>query len=188
MSILVYGSDPGSYRSRSLPFIAVGVAMTLFGAAVIALPDVTLTLLTIMLGLLALAAGLLEIALALASRRTTAGHWWWISPLPGVLLIAAAVFALGWPALAATAIVRGFGVLALAWGVADIVLGATARGVFSGWWMRIVRGLLFAAAGVAVFALPEAGLLAAAWVLGLWAVAVGALSVALGLWLRRIPV
>jgi uncharacterized membrane protein HdeD (DUF308 family) len=187
MPMLVYGADPESFQRRWLSWVGWGLTFVSLGIAVLAWPSISLRVLVTLFSLLAFAAGLLFIVSAVAANRASLGGWWWISPLPGVLLVLLAVIALVWPKEVTELVLLAFAVIAMIWGVVDIGLAFTSRRFFPGWWMRVLRGLIVVVAGLAVAAFPVAGLLAASWMIGAWALLVGTVSIAVGLWIRATP-
>lgn len=187
MPVLLHATDPVSFQRRWMSFVFWGVVAIAFGLAVALWPGISLRVLVTLFSLSALAGGVLLVASAFAAHRASPGGWWWISPLPGVLLIVLAIAALLQPRAVSEVFVIAFAIVAMLWGVADLTFAWSTRRYFSGWWVRGFRGLLVVVAGLAVVAFPVAGLVAAAWVLGAWAILVGLVSIALGLWIRATP-
>lgn len=76
-------------------------------------------------------------------------------------------------------------VWAILGGALRIFAAIQLRKQIEGEWILIVSGLLSIAFGVAIIALPHAGLVSIAWIIGFWALAFGVLFVLLAFRLRK---
>ena len=185
MASIFYTSDAGSLRRTWLPLVAWGVLVTVFGIAVTAWPDVSGDVFIFMVGLASVIAGLVWMSWIVSVRQATGG-WWLFAFVPGALLLMFGAYALINPGSLQSFIFQAIGIVAALWGLADMVASWRWRGFFDLWWMRLVRGLLTAAAGVIVFLHPEAGTIGIV-AIGLLFVAIGAMTISLGLGARRLP-
>lgn len=111
---------------------------------------------------------------------------WWAVLLRGVLAIVFGIVALVWPSLTVWALVVVFGAYAIVDGITAIVRAVQARKVDSGWVWWLLGGVVSVAAGIVAFVWPGITALAAAFVIGIWAVVGGALEIAGSIRLRKL--
>lgn len=186
MAALFFTTDEGSLRRTRVPLIMSGVLMLVFGIVVLTLPRLTAGVLVVLVGVASVIAGLTWLSWAISLARSTGG-WWPLSLLPGAVLVAFGAFALVRPTSLAEFLFRAAGTIAAVWGLADMVASWRLRPFFQVWWLRLVRGLLATAAGVAVVLVPAAGIVTAGILIGAWFILVGAITIALGIAAWRLP-
>jgi uncharacterized membrane protein HdeD (DUF308 family) len=131
-------------------------------------------------------AGLVWMSWIVSVRRSTGG-WWTVAFVPGALLLLFGAYALLMPQTLVEFLFRAAGGVAALWGLADMVASWRWRSFFPQWWMRLVRGLLIAGAGVIVFLQPATGPVTASLLIGILFFAIGATTIVLGLAARRLP-
>jgi uncharacterized membrane protein HdeD (DUF308 family) len=161
-----------NYRTM---FLVRGLAAILFGALTLVWPKISLTVLVLWFGIFAVISGITAVAAALRGRDQ---HGWGLLLFEGILGIAVGVVALVWPGITALA----FLFLIASWAILTGILELVAPLSFP---MSVGRGLLSAlsgivsiAFGVLIAAQPAAGLLAVAWMIGVYAVIVGIMHLA----------
>ncbi len=160
-----------------------GLAAILFGGLALLWPHLTLVILVILYAVYALSDG--AFALAEAVRG---GGWiprWWLVVV-GLANIAAGAAALAWPGLTAILLILLIGVSAVARGLFEIIGALHLRKVIDNEWSLVGSGVISVLFGAGVILAPRAGALALAWLIGLWAIALGVLIVILALRLRRL--
>jgi uncharacterized membrane protein HdeD (DUF308 family) len=108
----------------------------------------------------------------------------WVVVLQGLFGIAAGVMTFLWPGITALVLVMFIASWAIVTGVLEIVAAIRLRREIHGEWLLMLSGVLSIGFGVLVFAYPAAGAVSIAWILGAYAVASGAVLVALGISLR----
>jgi uncharacterized membrane protein HdeD (DUF308 family) len=160
-----------------------GLAAILFGALALTWPHLTLVSLVILYAAYTLSDGVF--ALAEALRGGGVIPRWWLA-LVGVGNLAAGVAALTWPRLTAVLLIILIGASAVARGLFEIIGAIHMRKVIDNEWMLVASGTISVLFGVGVMLAPRAGAVALAWVIGLWAMALGLLIVGLALRLRRL--
>lgn len=163
-----------------------GLAAILFGALALLWPSLTLVILVILYAVYALSDGVF--ALAQALRGGGLIPRWWLA-LVGIANLAAGAIALAWPQLTAIILIILIiliGASAMARGLLEIVGAVQMRKVIDNEWTLIASGTISVLFGLGVMLAPRAGALALAWLIGLWAIALGVLIVALALRLRRL--
>ncbi|NNU26381.1 HdeD family acid-resistance protein [Isoptericola sediminis] len=108
--------------------LGIGVVAVAFGAALLFLPGVFLTIAVVLVGIWAMIFGLLQIVGAFAVRGR-GGASWLLSLLSGILFVALAVVCFANPGTAITAMAVVVGVFAVVIGAALIALGVKLRSI-----------------------------------------------------------
>ncbi|HTI63742.1 MAG TPA: DUF308 domain-containing protein [Gemmatimonadaceae bacterium] len=170
--------------ARNWALVAVrGVIALLFGVFAIARPDVTLSALVILFGAFALVDGLVAVWSALFHRR---GEPHWVALLLGGItgiVIGIGTFAM--PAITAVALLYLIAAWAIVRGVVEITMAIQLRKVVTGEWLLALAGVLSVLFGVFLVAYPAAGALAVMLWIGVWAIVVGVVVLALAFRLRK---
>lgn len=160
-----------------------GLAAILFGALALLWPHLTLVILVILYAVYALSDGVFALAEAVRG-----GGWiprWWLVAI-GLANIIAGAAALAWPQLTAILLILLIGASAVVRGLLEIIGAIHLRKVIDNEWALIGSGVVSVLFGAGVILAPRAGALALAWLIGLWAIALGVLIVVLALRLRRL--
>jgi len=160
-----------------------GALAVLFGVLALAMPDVTLLSLIALFAIYAVLAGAVAIAGAIRSRRTSRD--WWILLLLGVVSIGAGLLAALRPGLTALALVIVIAVNALLNGALDIALAVRLRKFIEGEWLLMLSAATSIAFGLLILLYPGAGALALVWIIGVYALLLGALYLTLAYRGRR---
>lgn len=172
-------TDRESLRSRGVTFVLWGVLLVVLGMALFAWPDLTGTTLMTIVGVFIAAAG--SVLLYGAWRlRSAWGALWIVSLVPAVALIVLGVVVLTSPDLVSTLVLTIVAVLAVLAGLNDLAGALAIARVFGWWWLRLLRGVLLIGAGVWVIVGDVSGLAVLGVAAGIWALVLGALSVAWG--------
>ena len=155
-------------------FLVRGLAAILFGALTLAWPKITLTVLVLWFGIFAVISGITAIVAALRNREE---HHWGVLLFEGILGVLAGVVALVWPGITALA----FLFLIAAWAILTGILELVAPLAFP---VSFGRGLLMALSGIVsivfgmlIAAQPAAGLLTVVWLIGVYAIVMGIMSI-----------
>jgi uncharacterized membrane protein HdeD (DUF308 family) len=160
-----------------------GVVTTLFGLLAFARPAASTLALILALGAYAFVGGFA--AIGTAARRDRAGASRDMLLLDGIMGIALAFVALWWPTPITVTLAWVVGAWAIATGAMELVNAARLRRLLAHEWSLAVAGLGSIVFGFVLLVRPLAGGLAVMWSLGGWALGFGALTIALGLRLRR---
>ena len=157
-------------------FLFRGLVAILFGVLALVWPGLTLAVLVYLFGFFALISGIAAVAAALRNREM---HGWGALLFEGILGILAGVVALIWPGITALA----FLYLLAAWAIITGILQLIAPLAFP---MSVGRGVLTALSGVLsivfgvlIAAQPASGLLTVVWLIGIYAIVAGIMSIAL---------
>ena len=161
-----------------------GVAAVIFGALAFANPGITVGALIFLFAAYALVDGAFAIAAAI-NRTDRTGHWGAML-LRGILGIIASIMAVTWPAMTALVLLFLIAGWAIATGLVEIAAAIRLRKVITGEWLLVVSGILSILFGLTLMAFPGPGILAVVWLIGVYAVAFGALMIAAGFELRSL--
>ena len=159
-----------------------GVAALVFGVITIARPAASVTVLVLLYGSFALVSGLFTIVNAVRERG---GETHWIALLVnGVLSALLGVLTFFMPGMTALFLLYMIAGWAIVTGVAQIVTAVRLRRVISGEWMLVLAGVMSIVFGILVAVFPGAGVLAVTLWVGVYAILLGILLIALALRLR----
>jgi uncharacterized membrane protein HdeD (DUF308 family) len=160
-----------------------GVVAILFGVVTFVLPGVTLAALVLLFGAYALAEGLLAVAVAIRHRRDA--RPWWAALLGGLVSIAAGIVTFAVPGLTALALLYVIAAWAIVAGSFEIVAAWRLRRHLDSDARLGLNGVLSIVFGVLTMVMPGAGAVSVAWLIGLYAIVLGALRLRIALRLRR---
>jgi uncharacterized membrane protein HdeD (DUF308 family) len=159
-----------------------GVAAIIFGLLALAWPGMTLLTLILFYGAFVLVDGVLAIVAAITGG-TMAPRWW--LAIVGLLGIAAGLLTFLMPGLTAVVLLYLIAGWAIATGAFQIVGAIRLRKEIDNEWYLILCGVVSVLFGVAMFMAPGAGALALIWVIGIYAIIIGALLVGLSFRLKK---
>ncbi len=162
-----------------------GIAAILFGVLTFLWPGISVLSLTLLWGAYAFVDGIFGIATAFASKRTEASSRWWMG-LVGLLGVLAGLLTFYAPAITTLGLLIYFAAWLISTGVLQIIGAIRLRKVIRDEWLLGLTGVLSILLGVALIAYPLAGALSIAWMIGVFAVAVGVFYIGLSLRLKRV--
>jgi uncharacterized membrane protein HdeD (DUF308 family) len=166
--------------------IGAGIVTALIGVAILAWPEVTLTVVAVLLAIHLFVAGVTHIAQAVVTDGLTFGSRALLA-LSGALCLLVGLLVLRSPLQTVSTIALLFGALLVLLGVFRLIDGFRARPGARGW--ELAAGALCLLVGGFVMSQPELSLRALVSVVGLWQIALGLLMVVAGLALRKaVPV
>ncbi|MGE0118277.1 MAG: HdeD family acid-resistance protein [Dongiaceae bacterium] len=164
-------------------FLVRGVAAILFGILALAWPGVTLVTLVLLYGAFALVDGVSALVAAVMGRTSKAPRWW--LAIVGLLGIAAGILTFVWPDITALILLLFIAGWSVAIGVFQIVGAIRLRKQIDNEWWLILSGALSVLFGVALFLMPGAGALALIWLIAIYAILFGVVTLAFAFRLRR---
>jgi len=187
----VSSSEPpaaGGFAARltgGMWVIAVGTGLisVLFGLAIVAWPEATIGVVAVLFGLKLIFHGVYRVAQAIVASDAGGGTRTLYAIL-GVLSFIIGVLALRNLFQTVAVIALLFGIFWLSAGVIEfitVMVGPAENGRGA----AIALSLLSALAGIFVLAYPEISLTALIWLLGLWLITWGLVTVGVSLWLRH---
>jgi uncharacterized membrane protein HdeD (DUF308 family) len=162
---------------RGVAFIALGVIAMMW-------PGIPMASLVVLFAAFSLIDGAASVILGM--RGEADGTVWWTMILLGVLALAAGIVAFAWPGLTLIVLLSIIASFAIVRGVFEIVAAIRLRKLIDDEWVLGLSGAASIVFGVLLFARPKAGLLVIAIMIGAFMMAVGVMSVALALRLRKV--
>lgn len=156
--------------------IGQGVLAILFGILALFWPGLTVALLIVLFSVFVLVWGVVGIIVGLSSLGSR--RFWWLELLFSVLAVGLAVYMLRNPVETAAVFVLFIGLTFLVRGVIDVLEGLFDTGRTSdGRTFAVIAGFIGILAGVITLLYPVSAGVAVVWVVGLYAVLYGALSI-----------
>lgn len=159
-----------------------GIVAMIFGFAALLLPGPALLVLVIAFGAFVFIDG--AFALASAIRRRDRDGRGWLT-LEGIAGIIAGVISFVRPGLTAVALISLVGVWALLTGAMKIVLAIRLRKEIRGEWLLALSGVASILLAALILMTPAMATLALVWTLGIYAIVVGGLLIALSFRVRH---
>jgi uncharacterized membrane protein HdeD (DUF308 family) len=155
-----------------------GVAAVLFGILTYIFPRSALIVLIALFGAYALVDGIFSI---ITAAEGVAHHQSWLWPaLRGVAGIAAGIITFVWPGITALALLYLIAAWAIVTGALEIMAAINLRREMINEWLLILAGALSVLFGILLVVMgPGPGLLTLVWLIGTYAIIVGALRIAL---------
>src|SRR3712207_5568957 len=160
-----------------------GIAAVLFGLAALFWPGLTLVVLIVFFGAYALVDGVFAIV---AGIRGSEGSRWLLLA-EGVLSVLAGLVAFFWPGMTAMVLLFLISAWAIFTGLLKVVMAIAFRRRIENEWLMGLSGVLSVAFGVILAVLPGVGLLSLVWLVGIYALHLRVVVVALGARARGHP-
>jgi uncharacterized membrane protein HdeD (DUF308 family) len=145
----------------------------LFGVAAIFMPLAALTAFVLLFGVWAFIDGVHALALAVTGWRS------WHLVLVGLVGIALGLFTFFRPGITALVLYAAIAAWSIARGVLEIVVAVELRKQIQGEMWLVLGGIASILFGVLMVALPAAGVLALAWLIGVYALTFGVIMLVL---------
>jgi len=159
-----------------------GIAAVIFGVLALAWPGLTLLTLILVYGAFTLIDGVLAIIAAITGGAPAPR--WWLAVF-GLLGIATGLLMFTMPGLTGLVLLYFIAGWAIATGVFQIVGAINLRKEIDNEWFLILGGIVSVLFGVGVMMAPGAGALALLWVIGIYAVFIGVMFIALAFRLKK---
>lgn len=161
-----------------------GVVAVLFGIFALVWPDVTLVTLGILVAVWLLIGGAAGIVSSLVARHSNRN--WIFRLIVAVVELGIGAYLVQRPGLSVATFVALVAIVLVVEGVMEIVIAALEKGISgSNRLLGVIGGVLGVGAGVLIWQYPTAGSLAFVWVLGLYTLVFGAMTIAAGVELER---
>jgi uncharacterized membrane protein HdeD (DUF308 family) len=161
-----------------------GITAILFGVLAFVWPGITLITLTFMWGAYALVDGAVSLWAAIVGKGGGLAPRWWLAVV-GVAGILAGLVAFLSPGITAIVLLTFIAAWAIVIGVFEIVGAVRLRKEIEGEWLLALSGVLAILFGVALIAVPGAGLLSLVWLIGAFAIVAGVSYIGLALRLKK---
>jgi len=156
--------------SRWWIFLIRGLAGVIFGIIALAYPGSALIALAILFGAYAFVDGIFALAAAFTG---IAGTRWWALLLEGILGLIVAFVVWTQPVFSTAVLVYAVAIWAIITGVIEIIAGFQLRDVINNEWLYILAGVVSIIFGILVFRDIDAGAIAIAWTIGIYAILFG---------------
>jgi uncharacterized membrane protein HdeD (DUF308 family) len=163
--------------------VGTGLLSVLIGLAVVAWPKATIGVVAVLFGLKLIFHGVYRVAQAIVAGDAGGGTRT-LYAIIGVLSFIIGVLALRHLFQTVTVIALLFGLFWLSSGIIEFITVMVGPAQ-SGRGAAIVLSLLSALAGIVVLAYPEISLVALTWLLGLWLITWGLVTIGVSLWIRH---
>ena len=161
-----------------------GIVAVLFGLLAITRPGITLAVLVLLFGIYAVVDGCLALFAAIGGWSHREDRW--LLLLEGFIGIGAGILTLRAPGITAVALLFFIAAWALATGVLRIVAAIRLRKEITGEFWLALSGIASVVFAFLVMMNPAAGALAIAWLIGWYALFLGAMLVMLSIKLHNI--
>jgi uncharacterized membrane protein HdeD (DUF308 family) len=162
-----------------------GIAAILFGVLAFVWPGITLITLTFLWGAYALVDGVVSLWAAIVGRGREVAPRWWLAVV-GVAGILAGLLAFLAPGITAFVLLMFIAGWAIVIGIFEIIGAVRLRKEIEGEWLLGLSGALAILFGIALVAVPGAGLLSLVWLIGAFALVVGISHIMLAFRLRNL--
>lgn len=157
--------------------VAQGVLAILFGIVALFLPGLTVALLLLFFGIFVLVWGIVGLIVSLT--RIGDNKFWWLELVFSLLAVGLAVYVLRNPVDTAAIFVVVIGLTFLVRGIIDLLQGLFDRDSDSNERVfHVIVGVLGVVAGIIALLHPVSAGIAVVWVIGLYAVLYGSLTIA----------
>jgi uncharacterized membrane protein HdeD (DUF308 family) len=159
-----------------------GLVAILFGIFTFFWPGITLTLLALLFGAYVLVDGIFNIVSAIRGGR--AEERWWVLLLEGLVSLGAAAITFLWPGITILALVYVVAAWAIITGFLEFAAAIRLRKYISHEWVLALAGIASIVFGFLLIFWPFTGAIVLTWWIGAYALAFGALMLALSFRLR----
>ncbi|HYM52677.1 MAG TPA: HdeD family acid-resistance protein [Candidatus Dormibacteraeota bacterium] len=165
-------------------FVLRGILAIAFGVIVLLVPTIGLVAVVAMFAAWAIIGGATEL---IGAWRMRGQRHWWVGILEGLAGLAVGVLVIFWPLqITALALLYVVAAWAIVTGILQVWLAIRMREQISGELLLGVAGVVSVIFGLVLVINPGAGLLSVLWLVGIFAIAIGATFFLVGLRLRRI--
>jgi uncharacterized membrane protein HdeD (DUF308 family) len=162
-----------------------GIAAILFGILAFVWPGITLVTLTFMWGAYALLDGAVSLWAAIVGKGNEITPRWWLAVVGAAGILAGLVAFLS-PGITALVLLMFIAGWAIVTGVFQIIGAVRLREEIEGEWLLALSGALAILFGIALIAVPGAGLLSLVWLIGAFAIVAGASYIGLAFRLKKL--
>jgi uncharacterized membrane protein HdeD (DUF308 family) len=159
-----------------------GIFALLFGIIALLLPVSAFFALVLVFGAYALADGVSALIAAIRRRDSDGRGWLVVEAITGII---AGVLTFVWPAITAVALIALVTAWAFVTGVMKIILAIRLRREIKGEWLLALSGVASILLAVLLLARPLAATLALIWSLGIYALVISGLLIALSFRVRN---
>ena len=163
-------------------YLLQGLLAILFGLVALVWPDITLFAFILLFGTFAVANGMVHVLASLANRDEPG---WWLPLITGLVGVAAGVLALVWPGLTGLVLLLLIGAYALFAGATALLRSVSFRIRREERWTTLFRGIVAIVFGIVAIVWPGATAISLAWLVGIYALILGATEIGFSFMVRR---
>lgn len=163
-------------------FILRGIITIIFGITAWAWPGLTLATLIWLVGFWLVFDGIVSIIGVAVTRADVERPW--VHLLIGLAGIIAGMFVMAYPGFTTVWLIVTIGFFAIFTGVMEIIEAIRLRKVIENEWSMALLGALNIVFGIIMVSFPGAGALSLIWVIGIYAILIGAAEIVFGFKLR----
>jgi uncharacterized membrane protein HdeD (DUF308 family) len=160
-----------------------GLFAVLFGLAALLWPGLTLLVLLYLFAAYALVDGVFAIVAAFKPSARHARGWWLVAE--AVIGILTGLVTILLPGITALVLLYVIAAWFMFTGIVRTIAAISLRRQIENEWLMVSTGVLSVVFGIILAVLPGVGLLSLAWLIGIYALVIGILLIALGLRARR---
>lgn len=160
-----------------------GLAILLFGLSAVVWPGLTFVTLSVFFAVYVLVTGIADILMAIGAA--TQMRAWFLTLLLGIIEVSAGVFLLKNPAIILPTFISIVGITVMMQGIFAVIVSFIDTRDSGMKLLEIVSGILGVVAGFLVLRYPVSGGIAFVWVLGVYGIIAGTLSIAMSLSLKQ---
>jgi uncharacterized membrane protein HdeD (DUF308 family) len=166
-------------------YVFRGFLAIAFGLLAIIWPGLTIGILIVLFGVYVIFEGLLALSAAFRNRDR---KLWWVLLLEGIAGIIVGLFAFIWPGATAVVLIIFIAFWAILTGILEIAAAVQLRRRLKGEWALGLTGVLSILIGIILISNPGAGVVAVAWLIGIYAILFGLLLTTLGFRAKKVTV
>ncbi len=159
-----------------------GIAALLFGIIALAMPLTAFWALVVIFGAYALADGVFALISALTRRNRDGGGWLVVEGIAGITI---GILTFLWPGRTAAVLIAFVTAWALITGILKIVLAIHLRREIQGEWLLALSGAASILLAILIIQMPVTATVALIWAVGIYAIALGGLMIALSMRVRQ---
>jgi|SRR5271157_13301 len=163
-------------------YIVRGALAIVFGIMALIWPGPTVFALVILFGAFVLVDGIFAIATGITFHKYF--ERWWALLLEGLAGIIIGALTFFWPGITALALLYFIAAWAIVTGIFEIMAAIHFRHIIPGEWLMILDAVLSILFGILLFVFPAAGALSLVWLIGIYAIVAGIISIIFALRLR----
>jgi uncharacterized membrane protein HdeD (DUF308 family) len=183
-TIATAGQMMDSHNRNSL--VSRGIVALVFGLIVLIWTGVTLDIFTSLFGIFVIIDGLTALAISLVWRHTYSS--WWVLFLCGWVGIVIGLITIFWPEITDLIVLYMVAAWAIFIGVTELISGFAPEVHLKQGWPLILSGIVSLLLGAYLFFSPNISILTVVWLIGLYALVYGGLTLIRAFLPRRVDV
>jgi uncharacterized membrane protein HdeD (DUF308 family) len=160
-----------------------GIISVIFGLFAFFYPYLTMATLVMLIGIFITVNGILTIIMAFTYKRHN-DHWWNYL-LQGLISLVLGILIMTWPGITAILLFMIVAAWIIIVGIIEIIAYINLRQLFTNNLILVVAGILSVLLGLYFIRFPKAGIFALIWLIGIYAIFIGSLSIIAAIKLKK---